>query len=194
MTPSEPVAGAGREARAPSAWQIERVMSAVQQALAALRDASPSETDEADGMELLASPILAGHELDISNIMRRLLLAATEAKSNAEAVNGRMEALAARKARFVRQSDAWREAALQIIVTLPELFPGGKYKDALVSASVRHGKPGVLVTDIDKLEDRFVRVKREPDKTAIATAFADGEVVTGAEQSNARDFITIRTT
>lgn len=183
----------------PSAWQIERVMSAVQQALAALQPPEPingeTDTDEAHAegmMDWLVNHGGANGGIDLPLVMERLLLAADEAGASADNVDRRIEWLRTRKARFERREKAWREAALGIMTALPELFPKRSFKCDWISASVRTGKPGVIVTDVDKLEDRFVRVKREADKVAIATAFADGEIIEGAEQSNARDFLTIR--
>ena len=192
MTSSNPAdAGVRESVRAPSAYTIERVVSAVQQAMDKLQlehTEGDAFTDDTDAQFIT----LDAATLDVHQVMLRLLLAATEAKANAEAVNARMDALSARKARFVRQSDAWREAALQIILALPELFPKGVFKDALVSASVRAGKPGTIITDEAALPDMYVRTKREPDKTAIRDDMLQGVVIPGAELRNPQPFITIR--
>jgi hypothetical protein len=60
--------------------------------------------------------------------------------------------------------------------------------------STRAGPPAVIVTDEAALPDRFIRVEttRRADKAAIATALKDGEVVDGAELSNAMPVLSVR--
>ena len=178
--------------RAPSAYSIERAVSAVQQAWESLRtDAADGDdyTDDADANLL----VLEAASLDLQTTVRRLLLAATEAKANSETVKQRMDALADRGHRFDRHALAWREAALSIIQMFPDAFPKGKFKDALVSASVMVGKPGVVITDDAAIPDEYVHTKREPKKTLIRDDLLQGVVIPGAELRNPMPYITIRT-
>ena len=58
-------------------------------------------------------------------------------------------------------------------------------------AELRDGRPSVVVTDPDTLPDEMCRIRREPDKRAIAAALAKG-AVSGASLNNAKTSLTIR--
>jgi hypothetical protein len=177
------------DARAPSAWQIEKAMAIANDTLGRVlfgEDEQP--TDAADLLALLKS-----EGADIGKIMQRLLLAATEAKSNADAIKARVSDLGQRRDRMKRHEASCRAAALSIMSALPECFPDGKFRDALVEARVGQAKPGIVVTDPSLLEDRFFKIERTPMLAAIAEAINDGEVIEGASVRNGAPFITIRT-
>lgn len=173
---------------APNAWQIEKCLSIAHATLGRLL--TGEDDQPTDAAELLA--LLASEGADIAKIMRRLLLAATEARSNAKAVKERMDHLHERLDRFKRHEAACRDIALSIMTTLPELFPDGLVKFPEVDARVGMTKPGVVVTDADKLEDRFVAITRTPVMAKINEAVADGEVIEGIERRNGAPMITIR--
>jgi hypothetical protein len=182
MTPSAGVA-------APSAWHLERAMSIAQQALAAASDAQSDPTDANALLELVAQ---AG--VDVRDLVLRLCLSADEDENFAEACKKREAEVAARRNRFERDKEAKREAVLGILQALPELFPGGKFKHALASASVRLGKPGIIITDEAALGDQYVRVIRQPDRAAIRADLEQGVVIDGVEQTNAKPILTIKVT
>jgi DNA repair ATPase RecN len=55
-------------------------------------------------------------------------------------------------------------------------------KTDLFTVQLTEGKPSVLITDEKAVPDEYVKVKREPDKTAIMKAFkSDGLVVPGTD-------------
>ena len=58
-------------------------------------------------------------------------------------------------------------------------------------AELRDGRPSVVVTDPDALPDEMCRIRREPDKRALAAALAKG-AVSGASLNNAKTSLTIR--
>lgn len=188
--PGNAATGLAGSVRAPNAWQLEKALSIAQQAVIALQGQSDRAYLDADE----ALDAIKAEGVDLPTIMRCILLAATEAEANAEAVKLRMDELAQRKARFDRQRETWRNTALMILQALPEAFPGGKFKDPLVNASIGHSRPGVVVTDIDKLEARFVKTEKSPILSLINTAITDGEVVDGASRRNGSDYLIIRTT
>jgi phage host-nuclease inhibitor protein Gam len=59
--------------------------------------------------------------------------------------------------------------------------------------SIQDGRAGVVITDPQAVPDQFVRIKREPDKTAIGAALASGNAVPGADMRNGAPSLTIRT-
>lgn len=58
-------------------------------------------------------------------------------------------------------------------------------------AELREGRPSVVVTDPDALPDEMCRIRREPDKRALAAALAKG-AVSGASLNNARAVLAVR--
>lgn len=63
-----------------------------------------------------------------------------------------------------------------------------------VTYSVRDGKPSLVVVDADAVPEGFRRVKSEPDKTAINSAFADAtDLPNWLVREPARDVVTGRT-
>ena len=179
-----------RAPAAPSAWKIERVATALLRAREAV-DAFREDGDTDDSNAQLSELALAA--LGIRTIVERLLLAGDEAKSNQEAISRRIDALRLREQREERHENAWRDAAMDLILAFPEEFPDGKFKSPIISASVRAGKPGVVVTNEAALPDEYVRVKREPDKAKIRDDLLQGVVIDGAELRNPQPYITVRT-
>ena len=52
--------------------------------------------------------------------------------------------------------------------------------------------PSVIITEPEKIPEHLMRVKREPDKTLIKEAIANGESVPGAEMSNGSETLQIK--
>ena len=68
-------------------------------------------------------------------------------------------------------------------------------KDESLTVTVSDGPAGVVVTDAEKLERRFLRIPPpEPDKVLIGRALKDGEVVDGATLSNPQPVLRIKAT
>jgi hypothetical protein len=126
---------------------------------------------------------------EVDDVLVRLLRAMGEAQANEEAISRRVDALQAREARFAKQAEAYRAAVYAIFDALGM----SKWRHAEFTASVTPGRPGVVITDEAALPDAFVRVERKPDKTAIKSALAAGEVIPGAELSNGLPTLTVRT-
>ena len=61
------------------------------------------------------------------------------------------------------------------------------------TVSLSPGRPGVVITDPEAIPGAFMRVRREPDKTAIGAAIASGADIPGAEMRNGLPTLTIRT-
>jgi hypothetical protein len=142
------------------------------------------DTDEAALMDALRDG-----GADVDGLLTRLLRARQEADKNAAAVAERVLDLNWRKARFGRQEEEYLAAAYSILDALGLT----KWRSAEFSVSVTAGRPGVILTDETALPDRFVRIERKADKTAIKAALEAGEIVPGAELANGIPTMTVRT-
>jgi hypothetical protein len=173
--------------RPPSGYAIQRAVSAAHDAI----KTAIAEPDS-DLQELLDALPAAD---DPRAVLRRLCLAALEAEAWDEAAAVRGRQLAARRQRFQRNSEALRNAARMVIELLPEVFRNSRYKDESLTVTVSDGPAGVVVTDAEKLERRFLRIPPpEPDKVLIGRALKDGEVVDGATLSNPQPVLRIKAT
>lgn len=140
------------------------------------------DTDDEHYSELFASGS------DLPDRLIRILRAARYVEADAETLAGMMKDMAERKARLLRKAESMRATVLWAMqeVGLTKL-PAPDF-----TASVSAGRPKVLITDPDALPDDACIFKREPSKTAIAAALAEGPV-DGAEWSNPQPVLTVRT-
>jgi hypothetical protein len=156
-------------------------MAAASQVAAALIAAGIDETDP-DFVELMAS------ETDILERLRRILRAARHTEAQSEALAAIVKDNRERKARLDNKAERLRGVVLQAMGEL-----GLKKLDGPdLTATVGAGKPKVVITDEAALPDDACVFKREPSKTAIAAALAEGPV-SGAEWSNPVSVLTVRT-
>ena len=194
--------------RAPSAWQVQQALEIAANFLDSIAP-TPDTEEEREGSnhppsdaEILLEE-LKERSADIGDIVERLLLASDEARSEAEAIKQRQDQLALRKNARQAYERACRNAVLHIMRSLPELFPAPRkstalagYHSALLDARVQPGKPGVKLADgveAADLEERFQRVKIEPDMKALKEAVLEhGEVVDGVEPTVGEVFLTVR--
>lgn len=160
---------------APSAWTIQAVMAIANAVLLRMAQDGTLDTDEAALMDALRDG-----GADVDGLLVRLLRARGEALANEEAIKQRIDDLQTRKARFARQAEEYRAAANSIL----EVLGLTKWRSAEFTVSVAAGRPGVILTDETALPDRFVRIERKADKTAIKAALEAGEIVPGAELAN----------
>lgn len=169
---------------APSPYAIQAAMSAAQSALSRLEASGDVDTDEA-----AALAVLREEAPDVDVVIFRLLRAMTEADAVSEALGGRIVALRIRQDRFERQREDYRN----IVANMLDVLGLTKWKSAEFTVSLTEGKAGVLITDPAALPDDFVRIRKEPDKTAIACALREGREVPGATLTNGRVSMTVRT-
>lgn len=170
--------------RPPSAWAMEKAVAQLNEARQRLLEADPTIEDD----ERLFSDSLEGESGDAFEVLDRFVKASIEADALAKAAKDRIAAIRERCARFERHRDAYRAMVLDAMQTmgLPRLVRPE------FTASVRAGSPGVVVTDETALPSQFLRVKTEPDKTAIGAALKAGDVVPGAELKNAAEHLQVR--
>ena len=111
-----------------------------------------------------------------------------EAKAMVDAIGERMDALAARRARYKNQIEAWRsliqklmDHAGQAKITLPE-----------ATLSISHRKPSPIISDEAALPDECVELVRKPVMAIIRDWCAAGNVPEGVAMSNGSTSLVIR--
>ncbi|MBP30464.1 siphovirus Gp157 family protein [Methylobacterium sp.] len=156
-------------------------MATASRVAAQLIAAGIDETDP-DFAELMAS------ETDVLERLRRILRAARHTEAQSKALGEIAAEMRERRARLDKKAERLRSVVLEAMGEL-----GLTKLDAPdLSASVSTGKPKVIITDPDALPDDACVFKREPSKTAIAAALAEGPVA-GAEWGNPVPVLTVRT-
>lgn len=151
-------------------------------AVAAQLIAAGIDEDDPHFAELMAS------ETDILERLRRILRAARHTEAQSEALAGIVKDNRERKARLDNKAERLRSVVLQAMSELGLK----KLEGPDLTATVGAGKPKVQITDEAALPDDVCAFKREPSKTAIAAALAEGPVQ-GAEWSNPIPVLTVRT-
>lgn len=128
-------------------------------------------------------------ETTLHEVMTDLFHGIEEYKALCDGITARLEELSERKSRFSHRVEVYRELALKILqsanlkkVVLPE-----------ATFSQRNGQPQVHgELDPDKLPEDLVRIRREPNKTAIREALLAHREVPGAYLTNAEPTISIK--
>ncbi len=127
-------------------------------------------------------------ETDAYRVLGKIVAIERDANSMALAIGERTKELAARKERYTRRKDAMRALLLRLLkaadlnkVSLPE-----------ATVSIGKGRAGVEIVDESLLPDNVVKLKREPDKTAIKAALDAGEDVPGAVLREGQPSVTVR--
>lgn len=127
-------------------------------------------------------------ETDAYRVLGKIVAIERDANSMVLAIGERAKELAARKDRYTRRKDAMRALLLRLLkaadlnkVSLPE-----------ATVSVGKGRAGVEIVDESLLPDNVVKLKREPDKTAIKAVLDAGEHVPGAVLREGQPSVTVR--
>lgn len=127
-------------------------------------------------------------ETDAYRVLGKIVAIERDANSMVLAIGERAKELAERKERYARRKDAMRALLLRLLkaaglnkVSLPE-----------ATVSVGKGRAGVEIVDESLLPDNVVKLKREPDKTAIKAALDAGEDVPGAVLREGQPSVTVR--
>jgi len=107
----------------------------------------------------------------------------------ANALGAQMQDMRDRQGRFKRRADA-RKGIVQKALEHADIR---SLERPAFTASLSASKPSVNITDESALPDNLVRVKREPNKVAIAKALSAGDAVLGAHLSNGGQTLTVRT-
>jgi hypothetical protein len=153
---------------APSAW-------ALQQAVACFQSLSASDAPDTDQDALS----LAGD--DVHDMLRRVILAAGEAASFAEAIETRIEALQGRLVRYKAREQQLRATAFSVMDVLGET----KFVQPEFTATIRAGSETAVITDEELVPMEYKRTTISLNKSAINAALRQGVVIPGVERSNA---------
>lgn len=137
--------------------------------------------------ENLRADTLEG-ETDINNVLAKLVQEREAAYGMAEGVKVPVNDLRERKARLERRGDGYGEAIERVMAA------AGLSKVTLPNAtiSVTQAGPSVVIEDEASIPERFIRIKREIDKSAINAAVKAGEEIPGVVVSNGGSRLTVR--
>jgi Siphovirus Gp157 len=170
--------------RAPSAYQIERTVSAWQQ----LRQMYLADPGLVEDEEVIAKA-LSDAEITHPDI---LLSRAIDAliwieRREAEADEIRREVIA-RRDRYRARAEAMRAMIADFMDALEVKSHHAKWG----AASVGAGRPSLVVTDEQLVPNQYFKVERMLMKTPLIEALEQGEVIPGAVMSNPAPVLRIR--
>ena len=151
--------------------------------IAALKHAFPELEDDAD----LLATTLEG-ETNLHDVLAACVDREREAKAMAGAVKERISDLSARKARYERQQDAWRDLIQKLMdhagqakITLPE-----------ATLSISHRKPSPIIVNEALLPEECCDLVRVPNKATIKVWCGNDNIPDGVTMSNGSSSVTIR--
>jgi thioesterase domain-containing protein len=173
--------------KAPTGYQIEKVMSAWEQARDRLLLADPSLADDEVALYEALGPV----EADRQALLARLLRSAIHARDMAEQATKRLEDLKARQARYIRRAASVSASALAMMQETGER----RFELPDLSASIRRNPESVKPTDEDLIPPGYwvITTTRAIDKNGIRRAIKAGEAVPGAELVEGAESLQIRT-
>lgn len=176
MSWSRPVAVTMRDYLALDAATVARHVEAL---FAAFPDLSDDEALRADMVE---------GETDLHRVVARALDHRMEARSMVEAIAERKSDLTERSARWQR-----REDAMDVLIKgLMEVSGLEKLTLPEATISISKSRASVEITNEAELPQGFVKLIRQPDKTAIGDALKAGADVPGACLAYGETLITVR--
>lgn len=141
---------------------------------------------ELDGDEQTLNDTLSGID-DLEETIIAVLRVAIEREAMGEALGALIDKMTARKRRLEDGARSLRAAVLQAMQDAG--LPSIKAPDMTVS--VGRGKPKIIAVDEALIPDDLCRIRREPNKTEIAKALADGREVPGVTFGNPVPFLTV---
>lgn len=113
-----------------------------------------------------------------------------ETDANIDVLKAREDLLKTRRHRMEKRAEVIR-ASMQKVMETADLK---KVELPECTISLRPGPAKVVIVDEADLPDYYMRVKREPDKKALAEAMKAGKTVLGACLSNPETVISVRRT
>jgi len=150
-----------------------------------LRVNHPQVWDAED--ETLLADMLEG-TTDLHEFLTLVVVRILEANAFIHGIDALISEQKARCARIEQRSDAMRALAFRVM----NWAEVRKVELPAATLSIRAGQPRVIITDETVLPPNCVRIKREPDKTAIREQLARGEPVAGAALSNSEPVLAVR--
>ncbi len=137
--------------------------------------------------EVLRADVLEG-ETDLHAALSKLVRLIGETQAMRDGLAAYVTTLRARDTRLERRGEALRG----LIFKLMQIADLKKVPLPEATLSVRNGTRSVVITDESKIPEQFIRIKREPNRTAIKEAIDEGAHVEGCELSNGESGLTIR--
>lgn len=136
------------------------------------------------------------NETDTIERVRKIIRQVIYAEANATAMKEIVEANQARKKRFEDQAARLKRVALWAIQEMA--LPDGKLPAVDFTAGIRKGRGGIVVTDISKLPEEFIR-RTDPEAKIreIEAALKEGRAKfedLPIERKNGVPYLDIRTT
>lgn len=171
--------------RVPSPRQMEAAMSVLMEARDRLIREEPDIIDD----EKLLHDMLEGETGDAMDTLDALIRASIHAGSMADMGKTRAMEVRERASRYERRQETLRGVVFAALSAL-ELT---RHEQPDFTVSIRNLQPSVVITDETALSDDLVRIERKPDKALIKAALTAGQIVPGAELSNAPQTLSVRT-
>jgi hypothetical protein len=170
--------------RVPTAWQLERAVSAWQQ-LREIYAADPTLADDED----VISAALADAEITHPEVLLERAIDAVVwcELREIEADNLRRDMIE-RRDRYRARAASIRDLIEKLLIALEKT----KHTAKLASASMGNGPQSVVLTDPQLVPDEFVRTERHILLTPIHEAIDAGKAVPGAVLSNPAPVLRIR--
>lgn len=139
-----------------------------------------------EDQDLLAD-MLEG-QTDFNEVIAALAKDIKLSKANVAGIKEVAKGLKERQARF----EAKEEFARSLILKLMEAAGVKKLTLPVATINLTNVSPSVMIVDEDAIPDAFMRIKKEPNKTAIKAALEAGQQVSGAVMSNGSTTVSIR--
>lgn len=155
----------------------------LEQAVSNLLDQFPELKDDP---ELLAD-VLEG-QTDFNDVIAALAKDIKLSKANAAGIKEVVKELRERQARF----EAKEEFNRNLILKLMEMAGVKKLTLPVATVNITNVSSSVMILDETAIPDAFMRIKKEPNKTAIKAAMETGQSVPGAAMSNGSTTVSIR--
>lgn len=170
--------------RVPSAWQLERAVSAWSQ-LRALYAADPGLAED----EEIISAALADAEITHPEVLLERAIDAVVwcERREIEADDLRRE-MAARRDRYKARAAAIREIIENLLTALEQK----SHRAKLGRAGMVMGRASVVITDEGLVPDKYFRTERVLMKTPLHEDLERGEKIDGAVLSNPAPYLQIR--
>lgn len=139
-----------------------------------------------DDQDLLAD-MLEG-QTDFNEVIAALAKDIKLAKANVAGIKEVAKELKERQARF----EAKEEFCRSLIHKLMDAAGVKKLTLPVATVNITNVSPSVMILDESAIPDDFMRIKKEPNKTAIKAALETGQSIAGAVMSNGSTTVSIR--
>jgi Siphovirus Gp157 len=170
--------------RVPSAWQLERAVSAWQQ----LRELYASDPALADDEEIISAALSTAEITHPDVLLERAIDALVWVERREVEADDLRRDVTARRDRYRARSEAIRGLIQDLLIALDMKSRRAKWG----AASMAEGRPSLVLTDEQLVPDKYYRTERILMKNPLIDDLEQGEVVPGAVLSNPAPVLRIR--